>query len=770
MGLPPVVQLALVLVAGVGWGLLGAPIWMAPLPGLLVLGAPILASTRPASRRTLAGVAVIGALATSMAGAGAHCPLPTEGTVATLEGRFVVALRSGSAPFERADGCGTVTFVGRGDVDVGRLSVVRGTWRSGSRGPWLQGQTTASLPIPQLLRLRDRPAQLRWTSVAWRDELVERLHRLYGPRATVVTALILARKEGMDPAMREIFAATGIAHLLAISGFHVGVVAGMALSLLRIAGVGGRNAALGAGVVAWLYVALIGLPDSALRAALILTFVAMSRSRGRPPARWGALAAAAVVLLVLDPMKLTAPGFQLSFAGAAGLVAWAGPWTRFLERRLGPRVVRPLVTGLAAGCAATVATLPIVAWHFERVSLVGIPMTLIATPLVTLALPGGLLSLGLDFVSPSAATFFAGGVSVLLDLLVSLAELVARWPAANAWTSRGSVLAALVGIAVAAWIARRPGVGASGRRGLLVLYSATGIVAWPLLLDLERRGSLEVVMIDVGQGDAIAIRTPRGRWVLVDAGPPAGTPAPPGGETRAGDPRSHPVVRDLRRRGVDRLEVLYLTHPDLDHIGGAEAVLASFEVGRVVDPALPAPKMAYAAVLSAAARLGVPWSAARAGQRLEIDEVEFRVLHPREPLIDPSEANASSVVLLVSWRGFQALLTGDAYVDVERHLIDEVGDLDLLKVGHHGSDTSTDSLFLSQARPEIALISVGRRNRYGHPSPGVVGRLERAGAVVHRTDREGAIRVLVRPDGAVNIRTDRADVSPLGRDASRDRR
>lgn len=214
---------------------------------------------------------------------------------------------------------------------------------------------------------------------------------------------------------------------------------------------------------------------------------------------------------------------------------------------------------------------------------------------------------------------------------------------------------------------------------------------------------------------------------------------------------------------MDRLETLYLTHPDLDHIGGAEAVLASFDVGRVVDPALPAPKMAYADVLAAAARLGVPWSAARVGQRFEIDEVEFRVLHPAEPLVDPSEGNASSVVLLVSWRGFQALLTGDAYVDVERDLIDEVGDIDLLKVGHHGSDTSTDSIFLAAARPEIALISVGRRNRYGHPSPAVVGRLVRAGATVYRTDQDGAVRVLVRPDGAVHIRPDRTPTSSLER-------
>lgn len=249
-------------------------------------------------------------------------------------------------------------------------------------------------------------------------------------------------------------------------------------------------------------------------------------------------------------------------------------------------------------------------------------------------------------------------------------------------------------------------------------------------------------MIDVGQGDAIALRSPRGRWILVDAGP----------ASREGDPAGHPVVRALRSRGVRRLEALVLTHPDLDHIGGASAVLDAFDVGTVYDPGLPAGKQGFVDVLDVAAGRGIPWRAARAGDRIDLDGLDLHILSPSLGVVPGGESNASSVVLHAVLGDFDALLTGDAYKDVDRILAAGFADVvEVLKVGHHGSDTSTDSLLLAQARPELALISVGRYNRYGHPAPEVLGRLERSGARVRRTDREGTISVLGRPDGTYSV-------------------
>jgi competence protein ComEC len=667
------------------------------------------------------------------------CGEPRPGATASLDGRFLARPRDGSAPFVGTAGCGPLTVVTDASVDAGRPVLVEGVWREGRARPWLLARSVE--PIEGGGR-----GEWRWWPVRWRASLVDRLERLYGARAPLVAALTLARREGMDRDLGDAFARVGIAHLLAISGFHVGVIAGVLVALLMALGVDDRRASLGAAGGAWLYVGLIGFPDAACRAALILGAAALTRARGRPPARWGSLGAALLVLLALDPRRLASPGFQLSFAGAAGLTAWAGPMSRTLQRVSRGRVPRAAALALSAGVAATLSTLPVVAWHFERVSLLGIPVTLVATPLVTLGLVGALGSLALDFVSHGLASALADGVGLLMGLLEALARRTASLTWASAWTTRGSVLGGLAGVAAAMWLARGPRIGARARRALTVVYVCSGLVAWPLLLSLEGRGTVEVLMIDVGQGDAIALRSPRGRWVLVDTGP-ASEDADPGGNA---------VVRALESRGVRRLEALVLTHPDLDHIGGATAVLSSFDVGVVLDPGLPAGKDAFVEALELAAERRVPWRAARAGDRIDLDGLSLVVLYPDGDLSPDAETNASSVVLHASLGRFDALLTGDAYKDVDRRVAATLAEpVEVLKVGHHGSDSSTDPLLLEEGRPALALISVGRFNRYGHPAPAVIDRLERSGAEIRRTDSEGTVAVLGRPDGSWSVRSRR---------------
>lgn len=749
------VRLALAYGAGVAAGLQVARWGSAFMLLPLTVVAPVLIWRRPGASWVLFAAGLVGLVA----GAGADrppagCTATPDGAAAELTGRFLASPRSGSAPFERDDGCAPVTVV-VSSVDAARSGLagapVRlvGRWKDGRLRPWLRADTIVAVSGGSATStLTDPIGTVRWAMVARRDRLAVRLDELFGAHGPLVAALVLARREGLDVEVRDLFAVSGIAHLLAISGFHVGLIAALLFTLLRAVRVDRVRAAAWCAAGAWGYVAFIGLPDAACRAAAILTLVAASRTRGYPPSRWGPLAAAALLLLVADPRRLASAGFQLSFAGAAGLVAWAGPLARRLDqgaRRLGGRrPPREVLAALAAGVAATLATLPLVAWHFEQVSLVGIPVTLAATPLVALALPGALAVLAIDRVSPPVGAFLAGGVDVLLEALLALVRMAAALPFANAWVGRGTVVAALAGCLLAVLAARAPGVGGGARRRLTALYAAAAVVAWPLVASMAGRGRLEILMIDVGQGDAIAIRTPRGRWLMIDAGPPA-----------EDDPRAHPVVRTLRNRGVETLDLLLLTHPDLDHIGGAPAILESFAVRRVLDPLLPAPKASYADLLDLAAAERVPWARARTGDAWETDGVRFRVLHPDTLPLDPAEGNAASVVLLLSWRGFDALFTGDAYVDVERTIAGRTGDLDVLKVGHHGSRTSTDSSFLAAVQPEVALLSVGRLNRYGHPAPEVVRRLEAAGAEVHRTDREGTVRVLVGGNGRFAVRGER---------------
>ena len=415
----PLARLATAFAAGVVVGSLGAPLWFAPLVGIVGGVAPKSTWKGPGGRALWLAV-LAGWIGASVGSDGCAT---VEGRPGDVRGHFLATPVEGSAPFVEADGCGPFTVVIPRDLAspaAGRPVVVVGTWVEGRHRTWFRASSLNPTESTGGARLT-----LARLSVRWRDGLVARLPRLYGERAPLVAALVFARREGLDDDVRNGFAVTGIAHLLAISGFHVGVIAGLVVALLRAVGWSRRRAALGAALGAWVYVAFIGFPDAACRAALILAFVALARARGRPPARWAALGGAGLLLLVLDPGRASSAGFQLSFAGAAGLIAWAGALGRALQASARGRLPTGLITALSAGVAATLATLPIVAWHFERVSVVGIPMTLLASPLVSLALPGAILTIALDLVSPGVASFLAGGVDGLLQVLLRLTAPVA---------------------------------------------------------------------------------------------------------------------------------------------------------------------------------------------------------------------------------------------------------------------------------------------------------------------------------------------------------
>ncbi|HSH75560.1 MAG TPA: ComEC/Rec2 family competence protein, partial [Longimicrobiales bacterium] len=419
---PPVVRLALAVSAGAAWGLTGAPWLLAPPLALLWSLWPVRASRGPDLRGLWIAGAACGLWWAHAAGSHGFCTPAVIGEGVTIEGHFLASPVGGAGPFRPLSGCRQLTVVvPDSDVPVGRGVRLTGDWRQGRARPWFLAAEV------ELLARDDDAGAWSWRAVRWRQDLVGRLRRLYGERAPLVAALTLARREGLEPRLRDGFARVGIAHLLAISGFHVGVIAGLVLTVLAFLGVAARKREIGAAAAAWAYVAFIGLPDAASRAALMLTLVALARARGRPAARWGPVGAALLILLVARPERLASVGFQLSFAGAAGLVAWSAPLHAVLRGSDGLRCPRGLSRALSVGMAATLATLPIVAWHFERVSLVGIPATLVATPLVAVALTGALGTLLLDFFWPGLAAFLAGGVSVLLSAIEASTALASSW-------------------------------------------------------------------------------------------------------------------------------------------------------------------------------------------------------------------------------------------------------------------------------------------------------------------------------------------------------
>jgi len=530
--------------------------------------------------------------------------------------------------------------------------------------------------------------------------------------------------------LRSLFAAAGMAHVLALSGLHVGVLAGAVALLARP--LGRRHGGLAVLLVVAGYVALVGPGPSVVRAAIMVAVLVVARLAEVPSAPLGAsLAAAALVCLLVAPAWVGDLGFVLSFASVAGIALLAGPvlrWTReapverrksALDRRL---ALRWTIAALATSGAAQAATASVVAGGFGALPLAAPLVNLVAVPLASLLVPLGALAGLAGVVHPALAGAVNALVRPLAEALLAVADGAARLPSLpwGAIGSEGHVLAglALAGIALALH-------GAVRWRSALSVVLTAGVVAWGLP---DPHGLPEVIVLDVGQGDAVVVRLGGGAAILVDAG----------GVTFGGtDLGERVVVPALRALGVWRLPLVVATHPDLDHIGGMPAVLDAFAVGEVWVGHPEPERPAWQAVERSAQRRGVMVREVRRGEHVEIGALRVDVLHPTAVAI--GEGNADSVALLLRYRGAPwLLLLGDVPIEVERDL--PVPPTPLLLAPHHGSSTSTGDDLLRAARPRIALISVGR-NRYGHPAADVMARLETAGVSALATRDHGALRV-----------------------------
>jgi competence protein ComEC len=628
--------------------------------------------------------------------------------------------------------------VAAGDVARGTLSADGCTRRAtvlvadgrGAPGEVLLATGQPSVDTRSVLVQNGRIAPLRADGMLarLRARTGARIDRLFGGDAPMVRALVIADMGAIGPEQRDRYANAGLVHMLSVSGLHVGIIA-LALQLLgatlRMPIVPTRIATLALLVA---YVLAIGAPPPAVRAAVMLGVLVASRLRQRPTSPWAILALGGVVPLV-DPRIVLDLGWQLSVAGAAALISGGA-----LARRIVPATWRgaraKLASGAVVSIVATIVTAPLVAWSFGRISLVGPATNLLADPVMGLLQP--VLFLALCIPIAPVEGLCADAAHALILAFDAVARVGAAVPHAAPAVTPTATSAFLAGIAALALLvacaARHP-----ARPALAGASAIALLVVAPLLQ--PRAEFTELHVIDVGQGDALAIRTRAGRWILIDAGR----------SWLGGDAGRATVVPYLAHRG-GAVSLFVLSHPHADHVGGAPSVFASLHPARFLDPGYVGTSPPYRAALGEAARDHIPWQRVHPGDSLVIDEVTLTTLAPDSSwATNLNDANLASTVLVARVGAVRFLFTGDAEAAEEEWLLardPSVLAADVLKVGHHGSSTSTTPPFLAAVHPRLALVSVGAHNAYGHPDPGVMQALHASGAQVLRTDRAGTIVVL----------------------------
>ena len=566
-----------------------------------------------------------------------------------------------------------------------------------------------------------------------RDRASHSIETIFRQDAPMAKALLIADQHEIPPDMRDRYARAGIIHMLSISGLHVAIIAGAVVLLLRLARLPPPVATVGSLLVTAVYVGVIGAPPPALRSGAMLGAGAISRLRQRPTSPWASWAIGASVPLV-QPRTALDLGYQLSVVGIAGLIASGALARRLLVPRMsGFRLLigRELLTSIVA----TLVSAPLVSWYFGRLSLIAPLANLAAGPVIGVLQPALFLALVCAPV-PFAAHFVAGAAHPLLRAFDGVAVLAAAVPGGSVQVAPTLIAVLGGGVAVAslvvACLSRYPG------RPLVAAAAGMAVVAWAPAIHLPYSGKVELHVLDVGQGDAILLRTDKGRWVLFDAGR----------VWKSGDAGRSTVIPYVLRRG-GTLESFILSHAHSDHVGGAASVFRALHPHTFWDAAFAQGSEVYDKSLRAAREAGVQWHRVHPGDELDVDGVAIEFLAPDSAwtasLADPNEA---STIALVRFGSVRFLLVGDAEQAEEGWLLEHArGELhaDVLKVGHHGSSTSSGDRFLAAVHPAAAIISVGVDNPYGHPSPDVIAALYRVGARVVRTDQLGTI--VVRTDG-----------------------
>ncbi|MBI2619256.1 MAG: DNA internalization-related competence protein ComEC/Rec2 [Ignavibacteriales bacterium] len=567
-----------------------------------------------------------------------------------------------------------------------------------------------------------------------RSKLGEILEFHHGAeQASFLRGVMLGDRRSIPAELKQSFIDTGTIHILAVSGAHVaivGLILYLVFGLFRMPRIAVILMTMG-GLL--FYMMLTGASSSIVRATIMGCVILGGRLMERRTDVYNSICVAACIVLLWRPLQLFDVGFQLSFAAVLSIVYFYPRLSELLRRIPAEweeiRGLTRVWQVFAVSFAAQLGTLPFSAHYFERFSVISLAANLIVVPMVGLNLMIGSLTLAASFFSNAGASVYAAVNQVLANVLLGAVRVAADVPHASVETGAFTLKAAILYYLVLFGLFN---LGRPARLKPVVLCIMV-ILTESVFGNVAERGErvMRVTTLDVGQGDSHLFQFPNGAILLLDSGP-----AGPGFDAGA-----RTIGPFLRRKGISTIDAIVMTHPHADHTGGVASLLDEFRVREVIE-AEPGARSRFHSELQKIMDKKSVKRMAGVGSEISPDpSVRLYVVHPLWNKDSTHSANNRSVVLKLVYGATAALFTGDAEREAEEQMRRRFGaflDSDLFKVGHHGSITSTTETFLDGITPEFAIISVGRQNKFGHPSNEVIERMQRRGVEIVRTDREGA--------------------------------
>lgn len=571
-----------------------------------------------------------------------------------------------------------------------------------------------------------------FSSRKYLDEEIKSLHSK--ETASLLKGLLLADRSEIDYMTKTQFINSGVIHILAVSGLHVGFVALIFIFLFGRLNIYLRSILTITGLILFMFIT--GIPPSVFRATLMAVIIIIAFLTNRSTNLFNSLALAALIILIIHPQELFNPGFQLSFSAVLGISLLYPPIEKLISKlKLQSSFIRYILLFMTVSFSAQIGTLPFTLIYFGKFSVIALAANLFVIPITAVAVGLGIFTLVINSIIPFIAVYFSSANDLMTGLLYSIVEfsgtLNFSFISIRNFSLYDSILFYIFLILLFFFIKRI--------ENHLIKITAFILIVLNFILfssldniDLLKEGRLSIVTIDVGQGDAIFIKFPQGTTALIDAG----------NATESFDNGERIILPFLEYLAIEKIDYGFVSHIDSDHYAGFVSLVKAGVIKKIIKPGIDTSSSKDIRFEKYLTNNNIPVEYYKK-EKIVIDGVPVYILNNADIINNHSlSSNDKSGVIKIVYGNTSFIFTGDIEKKVERTYTARYKnflDADLLKVAHHGSKTSSTTEFLNYVTPKQSIISAGILNQFKHPSPEVIRRLEDFGSVIYRTDKYGAI-------------------------------